>query len=288
MAKLIVNADDLGLTGGVNRAVTELHAAGVLTSATLMANAAASQEAVQLALAQPTLGIGCHLVLVDGEPVLSAQAIPHLANVATGQFRPTLGAFLPWLLGLVPGSGSAAEREREIEAEAAAQIAHLQAQGVPLTHIDTHKHVHIFPSVLRPVLRAAARAGIQRVRNPFEPAWSVRATPGAPWLRRTEVRILRQFEERFRRIVAEEGFTTTDGTLGVLATGTLNRQTVNALLQAIPENGVFELVAHPGYNDAELQRTRTRLRASRALEREALMAITEHAKIPLVSYRDLG
>jgi predicted glycoside hydrolase/deacetylase ChbG (UPF0249 family) len=71
----------------------------------------------------------------------------------------------------------------EIEAEAAAQIALLQSHGLALTHIDTHKHTHMFPAVLRPVLRAAAAAGIRAVRNPFEPVWAVRATAGASWAR---------------------------------------------------------------------------------------------------------
>lgn len=288
VAKLIVNADDFGLTGGVNRAVAELHAAGVLTSTTLMARAAAIEDAIRMARGTPTLGVGCHVVLVDGKPVLSpAREIPHLANPTTGRFRPTLGRFLAWLLGFAAGSGSAAERAREMEAEAAAQIARLQAQGVRLTHIDTHKHVHMFPAALRPVLRAAGRAGIRVVRNPFEPAWSARATPGAPWLRRMEVNALRRLETRFRRIVAEESFRTTDGALGVLATGTLDARTVHALAGAMPPQGVYELVSHPGYNDADLQRAHTRLLASREVEREALMALREHAEIELVWFADL-
>ena len=68
-----MNADDFGLTAGVNRAVVELHQAGVLTSATLMARAAATDEAIALGLANPTLGVGCHVVLVDGEPVSPAR-----------------------------------------------------------------------------------------------------------------------------------------------------------------------------------------------------------------------
>jgi len=288
MGKLIVNADDLGLTGGVNRAIAELHGAGCITSTTLMAKAAATLAAIRTALATPTLGVGCHVVLVDGEPVLSPEGIAHLACAATGRFRPTLGTFLRWLHGLEGGGGSAAVRQSEMEAEAAAQIARLQAQGLRLTHIDTHKHVHLFPAALRPVLRAARRAGIQAVRNPFEPAWSVRATPAAPWLRRLEVNTLRRLEVGFRRIVTEEGFRTTDGALGVLATGTLNPQTVRALLNALPAQGIYELVTHPGYNDAELQQAPTRLLASREVEREALTALRDCAGVELVSFTELG
>jgi predicted glycoside hydrolase/deacetylase ChbG (UPF0249 family) len=217
VSRLIVNADDFGLTAGVNRAIEELHRAGVLTSATLMAHAAATEGAIELACCTPTLSVGCHVVLVDGEPVLSPRNdIPHLADPIDGCFRSTLGSFLSWLYGFERGSFYSQKTcACEIEAETAVQIALLRSRGLRLTHIDTHKHVHMFPAVLRPVLRAAKAAGIRAVRNPFEPAWSLRATPKAPWIRRAEVRLLRMLEPSFRRIVAEEGFTTTDGAIGV-------------------------------------------------------------------------
>jgi hopanoid biosynthesis associated protein HpnK len=278
VGRLILNADDFGLTAGVNRAVAELHRAGVLTSATLMARAAATDEAIAIARATPTLGVGCHVVLVDGETVLPAQKLPMLVDQCTGRFQPTSGAFVQRLF-------TGRIRSAEIEAETAAQIALLQSEGVVLTHIDTHKHVHIFPAVLRPVLRAARAAGIRAVRNPFEPAWSRRATPHAPWLRRAQVSLLRLWEPAFRRIVAEEGFTTTDGALGVLATGTLDAATLAALLSNLPA-GTWELVTHPGYNDADLARAHTRLLASREIERLALSAID--VNMELISFSRLG
>ena len=70
MGRLIVNADNFGLTSGVNRAIIELHAAGLVTSTSLMARAGATDEAIELACATPSLGVGCHVVLVDGEPIL--------------------------------------------------------------------------------------------------------------------------------------------------------------------------------------------------------------------------
>src|SRR5579863_8952985 len=89
VSSLIVNADDFGLTAGVNRAILELHRAGVLTSATLMARAPATDEAIAISRDTPTLGVGCHVVLVDGEPVLSgSQNIPNVADPAYGRFEP--------------------------------------------------------------------------------------------------------------------------------------------------------------------------------------------------------
>jgi predicted glycoside hydrolase/deacetylase ChbG (UPF0249 family) len=214
--------------------------------------------------------------LVDGEPVLPSTAIPTLVDSKTGRFYPTLGAFLKRLL-------SGRIRIEEIEAEAAAQIGLLQSKGVALTHIDTHKHVHMFPAVLKPVLRAAYAAEIYAVRNPFEPAWSLRKTAGAPWLRRMEVNLLRRMAPTFRSLVAKEGLTTTDGAIGVLATGTLDAPTVQSLLKNLPQ-GTWELVSHPGLNDADLTQAHTRLLASREIERDALHAVAQFPAIERISF----
>ncbi len=274
-----MNADDFGIAPGVNRAILELHASEVLTSATLMANAAATDEAVKMALAMPALGVGCHIVLVDGAPVSDPRTIPSLIDRASGNFLPTVGSFLKRLY-------TARIRTAEIEAEAAAQIALLQSHGLRLTHVDTHKHMHMFPPVLRAVLRAAKASGIHAIRNPFEPLWCINATANAPEMRRAQVVLLRRFESSFRRIVAEEGFITTEGSIGVLATGSLNLSVIHSLIAAMPE-GTFEFVSHPGYRDEVLSRANTRLLESREIERNALMAIKDYAGIELISFAAL-
>jgi hypothetical protein len=141
--------------------------------------------------------------------------------------------------------------------------------------------------VLRPVLRAARAAGIRTVRNPFEPAWSRRATPHSPLLRRAQVSLLHLLEPTFRRIVAEEGFTTTNGSLGVLATGQLDAGLIAAFLRTLPA-GTWELVTHPGSNDADLDQVRTRLRASRPIERQALQSIQPRPGLELISFAQLS
>jgi len=284
--RLIVNADDFGLTSGVNRAIIELHQAGVVTSSTLMANAVASDEAITLALANPALGVGCHIVLVDGTPVLSPrQDIPWLADPVTGEFRSSPAGFLGclYLKKTPPVQLSAAA---EIEAEATAQIRLLQNRGLRLTHVDTHKHIHMFPAVLRPVLRAARSCGITHIRNPFDSAWSRRTPSGVPWLRRAEVAALSRLEAHILRIIAEHGFTTTDGTISVMITGSLNAETLRCTLANMPE-GTWELVTHPGYHDADLDAVRTRLKASRDVERQALAAIKGFAEIELTNFAGL-
>lgn len=282
MKQLIINADDFGLTPGVNRAVLEMNEAIALTSTTLMACSQSFEEAVQGAKAHPELGVGCHVVLVDGSPVLPPEQIPTLVEPSTGQLRPTLGAFVRDLqLGRI--------REKEIEAEAEAQIHRLQQHGIRVTHIDTHKHSHMFPRVLRPVTRAALGRGVKAIRNPFEPSWSLSATPGAPLVRRMEVLVLRFFRRYFLECVRHAGLATTDGAVGVLATGTLNPETVRSLLQALPE-GRWELVCHPGYQDENLLKIRTRLRESREIERAALLeSVTKYlGKAELIHFGHLA
>lgn len=279
MSRLIINADDFGLTPGINKSILELHEAGAVTSTTLMARAGATTEGIEKSLETRSLGVGCHVVLVDGEPALRASEIPTLVDGKTGSLRASLVAFL---MRLFTGRISKAE----IEAEAAAQIAVLQSKGLKLTHIDTHKHTHMFPAVLRPVLRAARAAGIGAVRNPFEPVWAVRATAGASWARAAEVNLLRKMQDRCRQIIAEEGFTTTDGTIAMVGTGVMNADTVRSLLKQLPE-GTWELVTHPGYNDADLDKVRTRLRASREIEMNALLTVKEFPGIELISYAEL-
>lgn len=264
--RFIVNADDFGLTPGVNRAIGELHRAGVLSSATLMATGAAFEDAVAIALAHPALGVGCHVVLTDGLAAAPATTIPSLLNGGSSQqLRPKLSQFLrDVLLGRV--------RAEAIEREALAQIERLQRAGLRVTHLDTHKHTHILPQVARPLLAAAERAGVPAVRNPFEPAWAVALSP-SPLKRRLQVRATSSLQRSFLSLpqIRSGVVRTTDGTLGISATGDLHHGSLRQLLQAAPV-GTWEIVCHPGYNDRDLDAVTTRLRATREIEMQVLLA----------------
>jgi len=264
-ARLIINADDFGLTRGVNRAIAELHQAKALTSATLMATGAAFDDAVALAHANPALGVGCHVTLTDGTPVLSPQSIPTLLGPDGKNFRPSLSNFVQMLLrGMIS--------EEEIEREALAQVEKLQRAGIHVTHLDTHKHTHLFPAVTRPLLRVAERCSIGAIRNPFERPWSLALGHGNR-LRRFQVKLLGNLQTRFERQlqVRDARVLTTDGTIGISATGHLDASTLRQLLHALPAEGSFELCCHPGYNDGDLDRVTTRLRTHRDVERNALL-----------------
>jgi hopanoid biosynthesis associated protein HpnK len=286
LRRLIVNADDFGFTSGVNSGIIEAHSRGIVTSSTLMAKGPAFRQAVDMARSAPALSVGCHVVLIDGEPVLDAEKLASLT--ASHRFRDGLKSFAARALtGRID--------EQDVFAEAKAQIGKIQSAGIAVWHVDTHKHTHLFPRILRPLLRAARECGVRGIRNPFGPRLPMRSTqlmqrPNL-WTRYAQMRVFGAFANNFRHAVAENDLTTPNGTLGVEVTGTLDETLFHAIAEAIPD-GTWEFVCHPGYNDADLQKAHTRLRESRETELRVLTlpaarAILEEKGIQLISYRDL-
>jgi chitin disaccharide deacetylase len=286
--RLIVNADDFGLTQGVNRAIVEAHCHGIVTSATLMANGQAFDDASQRATTMSGLSVGCHVVLVDGSPVLGGKQTPSTLSDKKFDDRRFYQSLSGFALRTVGGNIDA----DEIEAEATAQIRKLQAAGIVVSHLDTHKHTHILPPVLRPLLRAARACGVPAVRNPFGPVpiSMVAKQPGL-WKQFSKVTILSRLGKTFRRSVTGAGMLTPEGTVGIVTTGALNVDFFRRIVDSLPE-GTWELVCHPGYNDAELTSIRTRLRESRAVELRLLTSpeareILARSGVELISYREL-
>ena len=290
MRRLIVNADDFGLTAGVNRAIIEAHTRGIVTSSTLMATGPAFEDAVRLAKETPLLSVGCHVVLIDGVPVLDAARLPTITsrNSRPARFGHSLKSFAARAL-------TRRLNPAEIEAETTAQIRKIQSAGISVSHIDSHKHSHLFAAVLRPVLRAALACGVQAVRNPFGPRKPLKSSDllarPSLWVRYAEVRLLRTLSGKFRDAARRQGMVTPDGTLGIVVTGALDETLFRAIAAIIPE-GTWEFVCHPGYNDADLQQTNTRLSDSRETELRLLTMpeakrLLEDQGIALISYREL-
>jgi predicted glycoside hydrolase/deacetylase ChbG (UPF0249 family) len=290
----------------------ETHAGGVVSSATLMANGAAFDDAVTAARSVPNLSVGCHVVLVDGTPVSPPDAVDTLLAIRSAEpdkFYSSLSAFAA--RAMLGGF----DRD-QLVAEVTAQIRKIQSTGLQVTHLDTHKHAHIFPEILAALLRAARICGVRAIRNPFVPvkAMPARLFKGKRdlWKRYGQVRMLHTFSGQFLQRTKRAGLLTPDGVVGVIETGSavspndspsdspddspgdssgygsLLRQT----LASLPE-GTWEFVCHPGYNDADLRAARTRLLDSREEERRLLISaelrrFLEEQKIRVISYREFA
>jgi predicted glycoside hydrolase/deacetylase ChbG (UPF0249 family) len=239
---LVVNADDLGLTVGVNNGIFEAHDRGILTSASLMANAPATADAIRGLRTRPALGIGVHLTLVDGAPMLLPNRVPSLVQ-DDGRFPES---WKPFIVACLLGRVSMDQVEREL----AAQIERVVSERIRPTHLDAHKHVHAYPPVFAIVVRLAERFGIPVVRVPYER--SLADIPLFAWTRRDYA------------IAAKHGVRAPQF-VGRAMTGVMTSDSLAAALRNL-RTGHTELMVHPGYVDDALRQMPTRLLESRAQE----------------------
>jgi hopanoid biosynthesis associated protein HpnK len=264
LRNLIVNADDLGWTEGVNRGIAEAHRNGIVTSASLLANGAAFASGVELARTTPGLGVGIHLNLSDGEPVADRELVTTLLN-DRGELE---GKPESLLLKLARRSVLLDEVEREWDA----QIQKVREAGIEPTHLDGHKHVQMLPGVFEIALRLAKKHGIAAVRVSHEES-SLRAALSSGAKQKGSVVMKQGVQARGLKFLARDareqaeraGIATADYFCGIAQTGELTRGGVLRLLEILPD-GTTELMCHPGYADAELAKTATRLQASRQTE----------------------
>jgi|SRR5262245_26812052 len=261
MKSLIVNADDFALTSGVNRAVIEGHAHGIITSTTIMANMAAFDEAVRLAKDYPSLGVGLHFNITQGMPVAGASRVRGLTD-RRGEFLSSSALVQRVLIGQL--------HVEEIEIELPAQIEKVLYAGLQLTHIDSHKHSHALPQVCDALIKTIGDYGIFAIRLPRE-KWSfngsnrsiknVTQSIGALAL----AQLCRASVGRMRKAKIR----TTDAIFGISQSGFWTKQLILKMFEQLPE-GVSELMCHPGYDDEELRTVKTRLRGSRMTELKLL------------------
>ena len=260
MIRLAVNADDFGFTRDVNDGIIEAHRNGILTSTTLMANGRAFEHAVALARATPTLDIGCHLTLIGGE-ALTGGTLP----------RSSPALLRAIVAGKVP-----------IYEEFAAQIQKIKAAGILPTHLDTHKHTHLLPPVLKALARVSREFDIQWVRRPID---------FDNFGRSGVARTFAQTAMRMRSVAFERtliGCRMSDRFIGFALTGGIRAVDVERVLLAVPD-GFTEFMCHPGFCRDELRAADTRLKESRQRELEVLTSpqvrrIVEERQIVLTGF----
>jgi len=276
--RLIVNADDFGLSQAVNRGVIAAHRDGIVTSASIMVNAPAFEHALELARAHPALDIGVHLTLTELAPVAPPGTVPSLLG-DDGMLLPHALHFVRrYLLGTV--------RLDEVRTELDAQLARARARGLAISHLDSHQHVHALPGIARVVADLAREHGIRLVRYPLE-------RPFARMLRRAgSVRRLAEqlalsalcMVSPLRRLPRADRF------VGFHFGGRLSESNLETVLRCLPACGTVELMCHPA--EAEPGGPHARWGYAGEAERAALTserikALVRARGIELVAPRDL-
>ena len=239
MRNLIVTADDFGASTAVNDAVEQAHTSGILTCASLMVAGEAAEDAIIRARHLPRLGVGLHLVLVEGRPVLPAHRIPDLVD-ATGHFRTNMA-----LAGINFFFRRAVRAQ--LAAEIEAQFAAFHATGLPLDHVNAHKHFHLHPTIAGLILSIGRRYGLAAARAPVEPLDLLAQVE--PVLRPFSNRIAAPYARRVARRFRAEGLAVPDRVLGLAWSGRMTAGRVAGLIAKLPP-GLTELYCHPATEDA--------------------------------------
>lgn len=230
--RLVVTADDFGAAIAVNEAVERAHRDGILTAASLMIAGEAVDDAVARARSLATLGVGLHVVLVDGRPILPPEFLPALVD-DHGRFREDM-ALAAFKIFASPAA------RRQLAAEVEAQFAAFEATGLPLDHVNTHKHFHLHPTIGATILRIGRRYGMKAVRAPIEPQGLLRSIDGT----RTGPRFETAWARLVRRRMRAAKMAVPDQTLGLAWSGAMTAKRLRGVLEHLPA-GLTEIYAHP-------------------------------------------
>jgi hopanoid biosynthesis associated protein HpnK len=234
MKRLIVTADDFGAAVEVNEAVEQAARKGVLRAASLMVAAPGCEDAVKRAKRTPTLHVGLHLVLVEGRPRLPPSALPDLVT-PEGLFRTDM-ARMGADIFFKPSV------RRQLADEIAAQFDAFADTGLPLDHVNTHKHYHLHPTIASLILQIGRCYGMRASRAPVEPravlaAVDPAAGPPPAWVTEPWARLVRA---RYRMA----GVVLADQVFGLAWSGAMTPERVAGIVRRLP-SGVSELYLHP-------------------------------------------
>ena len=241
LIRLVVNADDFGISDRINAGILQAHREGIVTATSLMAAGRAFEHAVQVSRTTPSLDVGVHLTLVAETPLLRRKS--SLVG-SEGRFPASAGAFTcRWLTGSV--------RRADVAAEWSAQIERVLENGIRVSHLDSHQHVHVLPGLFDLTWELAARYGIPFVRVPVE---DLRA--GGPPSLHGMTRMLGSTVLRVLWMIGRPAKTGPARCrslrfLGFQDGGRLDVKRLRQLLGRLRPGGVHELMCHPGFPPAE-------------------------------------
>ena len=235
--RLIVNADDFGLSASVNAAVLRAHRNGILTTASLMVNEPGFEEAVQLAKENPQLGVGLHLTFLMGHAALPPEKIPGLVN-GRGEFSNSpIGVGLRYFFQ---------RRLREqLRAEIHAQFEKFHATGLKLDHVNGHLHLHLHPTIFEILMADAETLRLTHLRLTQDClARSRRMSHGHRFYKLSHAAIFEYLSRRARTVLAAKKINHTQITFGLLQDSRVDEEYVLKLLPELPP-GDSELYSHP-------------------------------------------
>ena len=238
---LVVNADDFGLSSGINRGIESALHRGILRSASLMPNGAAFDDAVRIAQANPGLGVGIHLSLVDERCLSPIDKVRGLAG-EDGSLPPSYGAFVKAYMMRRFG-------EKQLRCEIKNQVARVLDAGIKPTHIDSHQHLHMLPGLFDIVLETARNAGIRVMRVPMECSGP---GPSALSPRGAQTRVLSMLSSWNTRRLRETGIRYADHFWGIGVSGNMVENNLQTVLNRL-RDGVNEVMCHPGFADPATQ-----------------------------------
>lgn len=237
MKKVIINADDFGLTQGVNEGIVEAHQGGILTSATLMTNMPGFNQAVEMAGANPDLGVGVHLNILRGQPLSPAQKVGSLLSKELH--------FIPSVSNLLHRMALKRVSFDEVEREFRAQVEKVQRAGIDPSHIDSEKHIHLIRPLFRIVIKLAKEYKINKVR--FIQEYCVSSRPGQMF----KSMFISLSSTSMKKKMVQEGVRSPDRFYGVCDSGRITAAKLQHALQRAKE-GVTEIMVHPGFITQEM------------------------------------
>jgi len=269
--RLIVNADDFGRSASINAAVIHAHREGILTSASLMMNEAATTEAVALAKSNPKLGVGLHLTLLCGHAELTPEKIPGLVN-AQGEFsEDPVGAGLKYFFNR--------SLREQLRAEIHAQFNRFRTTGLPLDHVNGHLHVHLHPVVFGLLMEQAVELGIRHLRltqDDFE--LNRQLARGRLGYRAAHAAVFDWLAERAEGPLRLRGIKSPRTVFGLLQDSRVDEEFLVKLLPALPA-GDSEVYSHPSLDTFKHELD--------ALVSPRVKSLADELGIQLIGYQDL-